>query len=88
MAKTNTPPSRKALTPSAASNSGAGAKGAAPELAPPSTALYVVGATPILFSGAYHAPGSTIELTEAQAARLGLGAAPAAASDSNDSNLE
>ena len=80
MAKTNNPPSRKALTPGAASNSGAGAKG---------VALYVVGATPILFSGVYHAPGSTIELTEAQAARLGLSAAPAAATpDSNDSNLE
>ena len=84
MGKTNNPPSRKALTPSAASNSGAGAKGAAPEPKPePSTALYGVGATPVLLSGAYHAPLSTIELTEAEAARLGLSAAV-----STDTNLE
>lgn len=66
MSKPNTPPAKDKP---AASNV---------ERKAPPTALYLVGATPILRDGERFEPGSPIELRADQAARLGLRPADAA----------
>lgn len=70
-AKTNTTrPQQK--TTGAATNGGAGTKDKP-------TALYVVGACPVLHDHEVYQPGDELELTEAQAARLGDKVDPAKA---------
>ena len=62
-AKTDTS-SPQPQTTGAATNGGAGAK-------EKPTALYVVGACPVLHDHEVYQPGDELELTEAEAARLG-----------------
>lgn len=71
MAKTNNPP-RPRSTPSAASDSGAGAKGAPVKSVPqpmPAADPYIVGDCPMRHDGELYLPGDQIWLTPEQALR-------------------
>lgn len=67
-AKPNTS-SPQQQTTGAATNGGAGAEGKTK--APKAKALYVVGACPVLHDHEVYQPDDELELTEAEAARLG-----------------
>ena len=68
-AKTDTT-SPQPQTTGTATNGGAGAE-TKPEAASKAKALYLVGACPVLHDHEVYQPGDELELTEAEAARLG-----------------
>ncbi|HJU70379.1 MAG TPA: hypothetical protein VJ603_00880 [Paucimonas sp.] len=80
-AKSNTPPREQQL-PGAAINGGAGAQ-AEPKGKSRTTvkSVYIVGACPVLHDHELYQPGDELELTAAEAARLGGKVAPAKVSD-------
>ena len=81
MSKTAARPNTSSPQPKptgAATNGGAGAKDKP-------TALYVVGACPVLHDHEVYQPGDELTLTESEAARLGDKVEPAKAADSTQS---